>query len=291
MSASTPKDSWLVDSNGEMSLSLRYRGECLFREKSPYQTVEIFATETFGKVMAIDSMVMCTEADEAAYHESIVHVGMFSATDIRDVLVIGGGDGGTIRELLRHPGVERVTMVEIDDAVVRASKEHLPTLSCDFGHPKLDLRIDDGIAFVKNSPAEAFDLIIIDSSDPVGPAEGLFSESFYRDVCRCLRPNGIMTAQTESPIFNSRPFRELNQCLKTVFGKDKTHCYLVYIPTYPSGMWSFTYCAKGNLHPIANFDADRATAAATEWNLRYYNSNIHRAAFCLPTYIQQMIDG
>lgn len=281
---------WVTDSNGKMALSIHIKGDRLFKEDSPYQTVEVFDTHGNGKMLTIDRMVMCTEADEASYHEMIAHVPMQTHPEVKDVLVIGAGDGGTIRELVRYPDIERITMVEIDEAVVRASKQFLPTISSAFNHPKLNLLIDDGIKFVKNAADASYDLIIIDSSDPVGPSEGLFSKAFYEDVYRCLRPGGVVTVQSESPPFNPKAFVELNQCLKQVFGSDRVHCYLVFIPMYPTGMWSLTYCSKQGPHPIKNCDRDRAEQFAKEHNLRYYNADVHQAAFCLPTYVRQMID-
>jgi spermidine synthase len=215
---------------------------------------------------------------------------MLTDSNIKDVLVIGAGDGGTIRELVRYQNIETITMVEIDEVVVRAAKEFLPTISSAFDHPKLKLLIDDGIKFVKEAAENAYDLVIIDSSDPVGPSEGLFTKSFYQDVYRCLRPGGLVTVQSESPSFNPKAFVELNQCLKQVFGNDQVHCYLVFIPMYPSGMWSLTYCSKQGAHPLKNFQRDRAITFAREQNLSYYNADIHQAAFCLPTYIQKMLN-
>ncbi len=159
---------WVTDSNGNFAISIRLKGERLFHEVSPFQTVEVFDTHDRGKMLTIDRMVMCTEADEAAYHEMIAHVPMLTHPDVKDVLVIGAGDGGTIRELVRHQGIERITMVEIDEAVVRASKQFLPTISSALEHSKLNLLIDDGIEFVKNAADNSYDLVIIDSSDPVG---------------------------------------------------------------------------------------------------------------------------
>jgi spermidine synthase len=290
---STPQshpNEWLTDSNGQIALSVRVRGDRLFHQESPYQTVEVFETESCGRMLAIDSMVMCTEWDECAYHEMITQVPMLTMTDVKQVLVIGAGDGGTIRELMRHPGIEQVTMVEIDGAVVEASKQFLPTLSCQFDNPKLKLLIDDGIKFVHSAADATYDLIIIDSSDPVGPSEGLFSQSFYEQVHRCLRPGGVITVQSESPSFNPKAFSELNACLKEVFGQDFVHCYLVFIPTYPTGLWSLTYCSKQGPHPLNNFDAIKANAFAQEQGLRYYNAAVHQAAFALPTYIRSMIE-
>jgi spermidine synthase len=263
---------WVIDSNGKSALSIRIKGDRIFNEESPFQTVEVFDTHDRGKMLTIDRMVM------------------FANSSIKDVLVIGAGDGGTIRELMRHPGIERVTMVEIDEVVVRASKQFLPTISSALDHPKLNLLIDDGIKFVKEAKENAYDLVIIDSSDPVGPSEGLFTQSFYDDVFRCLRPGGVVTIQSESPLFHPDAFVDLNKCLKQVFGTDSVHPYLVFIPMYPTGMWSLTYCSKQGNHPLNNCDREKATQFTLEHGLRYYNPDIHQAAFALPGYIQKMIE-
>ena len=280
---------WVTDSNGNFAISIRLKGERLFHEVSPFQTVEVFNTHDRGKMLTIDRMVMCTEADEAAYHEMIAHVPMLTHNHVLDVLVIGAGDGGTIRELVRHQEIEAITMVEIDEAVVRASKQFLPTISSALEHPKLNLLIDDGIKFVKNANESSYDLVIIDSSDPVGPSEGLFTLEFYQDVYRCLRPGGVITVQSESPIFHQKAFVDLNQCLKQIFGNDSVHCYLVFIPMYPTGMWSLTYCSKAGVHPVENLDCEKAKQFAKEHKLRYYNAEIHKAAFALPEFIREMI--
>jgi spermidine synthase len=175
--------------------------------------------------------------------------------------------------------------------VVRASRDYLPTLSAGLDDPKLELIIGDGIDFVRQAPAETYDLIVVDSSDPVGPSEGLFSQAFYQDVYRCLRPGGVMTAQSESPRFNQRAFVELNHCLKDIFGVASVHCYLAFIPTYPTGMWGFSFCAKDDRHPVQDLDRDRAAQFAQAHHLQYYNAGIHQAAFCLPTAIDQMLNG
>jgi spermidine synthase len=282
---------WFTDRNENIALSIRHKGDRVFYEKSPYQTVEIFDTFEYGKMLTVDSMVMCSEKDEKAYHEMIIHVPMLAQPQIKDVLVIGGGDGGSVREILKHPQVESITMVEIDEAVVRASREFLPTLSSGLDDPKLKLIIGDGIDFVKNAPSASYDLIVVDSSDPVGPSEGLFSKTFYQDVYRCLRPGGLMTAQSESPRFNQKAFVDLNHCLKGIFGQDAVHCYLAFIPTYPTGMWGFSFCAKDGVHPVKDLDRDRATQFAQEHRLQYYNVGMHQAAFCLPTFIQNLLNG
>ncbi|MBE9140281.1 polyamine aminopropyltransferase [Nodosilinea sp. LEGE 07088] len=290
----TPKQSrsvWFTDKNDDIALSIRHKGDRVFREKSPYQTVEIFDTFAYGKMLTIDNMVMCSEKDENAYHEMIIHVPMLLNPAFKNVLVIGGGDGGSVREILRHPQVEHVTMVEIDEAVVRASKEFLPTLSGALEDPKLDLRIEDGIAFVANAPDASYDLIVVDSSDPVGPSEGLFSTAFYQQVYRCLKPGGAIAAQSESPRFNQRAFVDIHHCLKGIFGDETVFCYLAFIPTYPTGMWSFNYATKGAAHPLRGFDPARSAAFAAEHGLQYYNVGMHQAAFALPTFVQTMLNG
>jgi spermidine synthase len=290
----TPKYSrsvWFTDRNENIALSIRHKGDRLFREKSPYQTVEIFDTFEYGKMLAVDNMVMCTENDEKAYHEMIIHVPLVTNPQVKDVLVIGGGDGGSVREILRYPQIESVTMVEIDEVVVRASREFLPSLSSALDDPKLKLIINDGIAYVREAADASFDMIVIDSSDPVGPSEGLFSTDFYQDVYRCLRPGGVMTAQSESPRFNQAAFVDLNRCLKTIFKPEDVFCYLAFIPTYPTGMWSFAYCTKAGRHPVRDLDEVRSQQFAAGYGLQYYNSDMHRAAFCLPTFIQNMLNG
>lgn len=281
---------WFTDRDENIALSIRHKGKPLFKEKSPYQLVEIFDTYKYGRMLTVDKMVMCSERDEAAYHEMIVHVPMLANLDIKRVLVVGGGDGGSVREILKHPQVESVTMVEIDEAVIRASRQFLPSLSSCLDDPKLNLIIDDGIKFLEQADDESFDFVVIDSSDPVGPSVGLFSEDFYKDVYRCLKPNGIMSAQSESPRFNQAAFVDLVHCLQSIFGIANVHPYLAFIQTYPTGMWSFSYCSKQSRHPVASLDMEQAIAFTEKHDLKYYNSDVHGAAFCLPTFIKKMLN-
>lgn len=287
-----PKQSrsvWFTDRDDNIALSIRHKGDRLFREQSPYQLVEIFDTFKYGKLLAVDKMVMCSEQDETSYHEMIVHVPMLANPQIKNALIIGGGDGGSAREILRHESVESVTMVEIDEVVVRASREFLPSLSASLEDPKLNLIIGDGIDYVAKTADETFDFVVVDSSDPVGPSVGLFSPDFYRDVYRILTPSGVMTAQSESPQFNQKAFVDLNFCLRGIFGDRNVNPYLAFIQTYPTGMWSFTYASKQRRHPVKSLDKNKADLFSTQHNLRYYNSAIHQAAFCLPTFVKDML--
>ncbi|MGH1336646.1 MAG: polyamine aminopropyltransferase [Aureispira sp.] len=283
------RDVWFTDKDENIGLSLRHTGNLLYSANTPYQRVRVLESYAYGKTLVIDNMVMATEKDEFIYHEMIAHVPTFIHGAPKKILVIGGGDGGTIRELFKHECVEHITMVEIDEKVVEASTLHLPQLSCEFDNPKLDLRIQDGIAFLKECGTEQYDMIVIDGSDPEGPAKGLFSASFYKDVYRALKPNGVLNLQSEGPLFNTNAFLELNRCLKEIFGVDSVACYLAYISTYPTGMWSFTTAVKGaTLNPL-QFDLAAAAIFSEQEQLKYYTPEIHYAAYALPPFVKEML--
>jgi spermidine synthase len=286
---------WFTDKDDNQALSLRYTGEVLFDERNEFQRVRILDSISYGKMLAIDDMVMCTERDEYHYHEMITHPAMQAFESVsgpaKNILVIGGGDGGTIREVCKYIGVEKVTMVEIDEAVVRASKLHLPTIAREFSNPKVNLIIGDGIKFVAEAKADSYDVIIVDGSDPAGPAEGLFTADFYNNCKKALKTNGILVTQGESPMFHSETFVELNHCLKKVFSSNQVHTMLFHATTYPSGMWSIQMAVKGQYHPVKDFKKDKAQAfVSSAKDLRYYNEELHSAAFVLPTFVQKMLN-
>ncbi len=284
-----PRSIWITDKDENIALSLRASGGTLYDKTSEFQRVRVYQSYGFGRVLTIDNIIMCTEKDEGHYHEMIAHPAIFAHGNVENVLVIGGGDGGTVREVLRHPEIKKVTMVEIDELVVEASKLHLPKISSAFGDPRLDLRIEDGIKFVHDAPDETYDLVIVDGSDPVGPAEGLFSESFYRDVYRTLKPNGILVTQGESLMFNESVFLDLNACLKRIFGNDKVKVLLFSIATYPSGLWSFQIGTKNGVD-LTSFDENRVKEFVRTHNLIYYNEEVHRASFMLPNFAKRMLE-
>jgi spermidine synthase len=285
---STERSVWFTDKDENQALSLRYNGEVLFNEVSPFQQVRVFKTHAYGKMLAINNMIMCTERDEYHYHEMITHPIMQMHGNAKNVLVIGGGDGGTIRELFKYD-VEKITMVEIDDAVIRASKQHLPNVASEFNNPKLNLIVGDGIQFIKDAAQNSFDIIIVDGSDPVGPAKGLFTTEFYGNCRRALKDGGALITQGESPMFHEETFMELNRCLKDIFGKDQTHTMLFHATTYPSGMWSLQMGVKGHTHPVKNFNAEKARQFSSTKKLKYYNHELHTAAFSLPTFVRNML--
>ncbi len=261
----------------------------LFSESTPYQKVEVLETDTWGNMMTIDGMVMLSEKDEFVYHEMIAHPAMFAHPEPKRVLIIGGGDGGTAREVMRHPAVRHVDMVEIDEAVVRASKQFLPEVGA-FDDPRLHVHYEDGIRFVEQV-TDPYDVIIIDGSDPVGPAVALFSESFYRNCRKALSGQGVLTAQTESPWVGSYhpAIRNLFSLLKETF--EVSEMYLAFIPLYPAGMWSLAFASRG-IHPHDPDVSERVEKGTMRMGsaLRYYNRDIHHAAFALPGFVRDILE-
>ena len=279
---------WFTERDERIALSLKHHGR-LFSKKSDFQNVEIYNTEAYGNMLTLDGMVMTTEKDEYVYHEMISHIPMLTHPNPERVLVIGGGDGGTVREILKHEIVKEVVMVEIDGIVIDACKEHLPSIASALDHPKLNLLVEDGLNYIDECPSNSFDLIIVDSTDPIGPGEGLFTSEFYKKVHDRLTENGIMVTQSESPRFNTKVFQEIYQCYRGIFGKGNVHCYLAAIPTYPTGNWSFSYCSKGSTNPLA-MDYEKVKSFCAKHDLNYYNHQIHTAAFALPNYVQKLLN-
>ncbi|MEX0662540.1 MAG: polyamine aminopropyltransferase [Balneolaceae bacterium] len=259
----------------------------LFSEQSDYQLVEVYETDTWGNLMTIDGMVMLSERDEFVYHEMISHAALFTHPNPKRVLIIGGGDGGTAREVLKHPSVETVHLVEIDKTVVDASKLHFPGVG-DFDNPKQSTLYEDGIAFVKNVD-EPYDVIIIDGSDPVGPAEGLFEKEFFQYCYDALAEDGVLSAQTESPWVEA-----YHSSMKKVFGAlddlfPISKMYVSFIPLYPAGMWSMA-CASKKDDPLSDEVAERVKKGLKQLNgLKYYNEDIHRGSFALPNFVKDII--
>jgi spermidine synthase len=280
---------WFTDKDENQALSLRFTGDVHYDVKSPFQRVRILESYKYGKFLALDDMVMTTIEDEFHYHEMISHPAMFTHGNAKNILVIGGGDGGSVRELLRHEGVENVTMVEIDGEVIKACKEHLPQIAASFDDPKLDLKVEDGIAFIKTIAPETYDIIIVDGSDPVGPAEGLFSTEFYTNCYKALKNGGILVAQGESPKFNEKVFSELNHTLQGIFGENNAPVSLFFVPTYPTGMWSFQYGLKGANSPKKVSNVDEINSFVDAKGLRYYNSEIHVGSFATPNFVKQLL--
>ncbi len=280
---------WFTERNENIALSLKHSGERLYYYKSPYQKIEIYQTEAFGKIMVLDGNIVCAEEDEYVYHEMIAHVPAFAHTNPSKVLVIGGGDGGTVRELVRHEHIEKIDLVEIDEHVIKAAQQFLPELANSLNDKRVHIHINDGVEFVDGCPAESYDIVIIDSDDPKGPGEGLFTEKFYREIYRILKSDGIMITQSESPRFNQQIFKDVFQCYRNIFGENNVHCYLMYLPSFPSGMWSFSFSTKNHGGPFTNPNKDRINKFCSYNNLKYYSYDVHNASFVLPKFVQEML--
>jgi spermidine synthase len=256
--------------------------DILFSGKSDFQRIEVFDTEVFGKVLVLYGSIMISERDEFIYHEMITHVPLNVHPAPESVLVVGGGDGGTVREVLKHKDVKKVKVVEIDRMVVEVCKRFFPEISGGFDDPKVEIVYNDGARFMAET-GERFDVVIIDSSDPVGPAEVLFQRQFYENVYRKLKEDGIMVAQTESPFYDREAISKIYRSFKQIF--PIVSMYIASIPTYPSGLWSFGFCSK-RFHPIHDFRGTKVDCAS----LRYYNPDVHVASFKLPNFIKELVE-
>ena len=267
----------------KLRLGLKLK-KTLFTGQSEHQKVEVVETELLGKALLIDGLWMTSEGEEAAYHELIVHPALTTAPCIKRVLVIGGGDGGTVREVLRHPEVEQVDMVEIDGMVIEACKRYLPEIASGaWDDPRLNLMVGDGITYVKEADVEPYDVIIVDGSDPVGPAAGLFNKSFYEGCARVLTGEGVFVTQSESPQLFREVHLEMVRLLRDVFGQARPYYYPVLI--YGSGHWSLTYASR-SADPDAIYEA---RAVRLEAESQIYNRELHRGVFALPNYIKKAL--
>jgi len=280
---------WFTERNDNLALSLRHSGERLYYHKSLFQKIEIFQTEAFGKILVLDGKIVCAEEDEYVYHEMIAHVPVFSHPNPINVLVIGGGDGGTVRELLKHDSIQNIDLVEIDECVITAATTHLPDLSSSLYDNRVGIKVEDGVDFVKHCKSELYDIVIVDSDDPDGPSKGLFTERFYKDIHRVLKGEGIMITQSESPRYNQHIFKSVFQCYNTIFRSDQVYCYLMYLPSFPSGMWSFSFCSKGNLNPFDGLNEKIIKNFSSQNNLKYYSFDVHKAAFVLPRFVKDLL--
>ncbi len=258
----------------------------LHTEFSRLQRLDIIDTYEFGRIMLLDGFIMFTERDEFIYHEMIVHVPLFAHPDPKKVLIIGGGDGGSAREASRHSYLT-VDNVEIDEIVPKNSMEYTPFVGEGFKKPNVNLIIGDGIEYVKGKKS-IYDVVIVDSTDPFGPAEGLFNAEFYSNVKEILTDNGIVVAQAENAYYDARWMMRSVNNMRKAFGIDKVTIYQAAIPTYPSGCWAFSIAWKGDKHPKDSFDEKRFKELNLE--LKYYNPKIHKAAFVLPNYVRRILD-
>jgi len=268
-----------------VKLSIRIDKQ-LFSGQSEFQRIDVFDSPEFGRFLALDGYMMLTEKDEFIYHEMITHVPMAVHPKVKNVLVIGAGDGGVIRELTRYPEIETIDMVEIDPLVVEVCKKYLPQTSCRLNDPRLSIHYEDGLKFIRTCN-DCYDLIIVDSTDPFGPGEGLFTREFYGNCYKALREDGIMVNQHESPFYNQDAAACQRAHKRIVESFPISKVYQAHIPTYPSGHWLFGFASK-KYHPLNNL-------RVKEWKklhikTRYYTTNLHRGAFMLPKYVEDLLE-
>ena len=269
----------------DVKMSIRIDRQ-LHSEQSEFQRIDIFESKEFGRFLTLDGLMMLTEKDEFIYHEMITHVAMASNPDIKNVLVIGAGDGGTVRELARYNTIEHIDMVEIDERVVEVSKEFLQQTACSLDDPRVNIVYDDGLRFVRRKE-NCYDLIIVDSTDPFGPGEGLFTSEFYGNCFNALTENGILVNQHESPYYadEAKAMQRAHKRIREFFNVCRV--YQAHIPTYPSGHWLFGFASK-SIDPIA--------ADIEKWNslglkTRYYNTELHKGCFAIPNYVKELLDN
>ncbi len=255
----------------------------VYSYQSPYQRIDIFEHPEFGMVLVLDGITMFTEADEFMYHEMLVHIPLFTHPNPKRALIIGGGDGGSLREVLKHSSVEEAVLCEVDPYVIEAAKKYLKDMSIELDNPKTTIVNENGADFVKKH-RDYFDIIVVDSTDPTAGEGGhLFTKEFYVNCYSALREDGVFCAETEDPFYDKGWVAIAYNRISSVFPVAKM--YTSFMTTYPSGMWTYTLGSK-IMDPVDDFDANRVY----EFNapLRYYNAEIHTASFALPTFLREL---
>ncbi len=259
--------------------------EQLYSGKSDFQRIDVFESPEFGRFLTLDGFMMLTEKDEFIYHEMLVHVPMSVHPNVKKVLVIGAGDGGVLRELSQYPDIEAIDLVEIDEQVIDVCKKYLPQTACGFQDTRVRIHIADGLKFVR-SVENTYDLIIVDSTDPFGPGEGLFTKEFYGNCYSALREDGVMVNQHESPFYEEDCMAMQRAHKRITESFPISRVYQAHIPTYPSGHWLFGFASK-NYHPIRN--QRKNDFKKLKIQTKYYNENIHKGAFYLPNYVEELL--
>ena len=276
---------WFTEKHtADVKFSIRVDRQ-IYTGQSDFQRIDVFESKEFGRFLTLDGYMMLTERDEFIYHEMITHVPMAVHPAVRNVLVIGPGDGGVVRELTRYPALENIDMVEIDPLVVEVSKKYLPQTACRLNDERVHIYYEDGLRFVR-SKEDLYDLIIVDSTDPFGPGEGLFTKEFYGSCFKALKEDGIMVNQHESPFYPEDAVACQRAHKRIVESFPISRVYQAHIPTYPSGHWLFGFASK-KYHPVHDLDGAR-------WNLlgiktRYYTTRLHGGAFMLPAYVEELL--
>ena len=283
---SDQEHSWFTEQHDYSGSSIGFRVQRrLHAEQTPFQSIEIYESTDWGNVMVIDGCMMVTTRDNFLYHEMMSHPALFTHARAKRVVIIGGGDCGTLREVLKHPGVVRAVQCDIDEQVTRMAEKWFPEL-CDSNHdPRAQLLFDDGIAYMANCAADSVDIVIVDSTDPVGPAAGLFNRAFYESCFRALKADGILVQQSESPLVLLDLIRAMRgEMRKAGFASFQTLPFPQ--PCYPTGWWSCTLARKAG-----GFDFRASDARAKAFDSKYYSADIHAGAMALPPFVAAALDA
>lgn len=277
---------WFSDEHTDhVKLSIRVDRQ-LFSAQSEFQRIDVLESREFGRILVADGDLMLTEKDEFIYHEMISHVPMAVHPNVERVLVIGGGDGGVVRELIKYDTIETIDVVEADPLMVEVCRKYFPQIASSLSDPRVSIFHEDGLRFVR-SKTDAYDLIIIDSPNPFGSNEGLFTKEFYGNCYNALHEDGIMINQNESPFYAEEAFQCQRMHKRIIESFPISRIYQAHIPSYPSGHWLFGFSSK-KYHPIDDLDG-------VKWNLRgirtkYYLPRLHRGVFALPAYVEELVE-
>lgn len=278
-------DFWFSEAHTpNVKISIRVDKQ-LYSGQSEFQRIDVFESPEFGRFLTLDGYMMLTEKDEFIYHEMITHVPMAVHPSVKNVLIIGAGDGGVVRELTQYPEIENIDMVEIDRQVVEVCREFLPKTACKLDDHRVHIYYEDGLRFIR-SKENIYDLIVVDSTDPFGPGEGLFTREFYGNCYKALNDTGILINQHESP-FYPEDAAACQKAHRNILGSfPLSRVYQAHIPTYPSGHWLFGFASK-KYHPLKDLDEDRWNARGIK--CRYYTTTLHKGAFYIPAYVEELL--
>ncbi|MHB1679067.1 MAG: polyamine aminopropyltransferase [bacterium] len=278
-------EAWFSENQtGNFGIKIRIKS-ILYHKNSDFQEISVYDTYEFGKMLVLDNAVMFTDSNEFIYHEMLSFVPLFAHKKPENILIIGGGDGGIIRECLKNNFVKHIDLVEIDNEVIKVSKKFFPQIASQIDNKKVSVKLEDGIKYLK-TVNNTYDIIIVDSTDPVGPAEGLFTEDFYKSAYNALKEDGIFAAQTESPFFNKKLIKDVNRIINNIY--KISMMYYAMIPVYPSGLWSFTVGSKKYQPNKINEAYKNIDLSSLE--LKYYSPEIHISSFILPKFIKELLN-
>jgi spermidine synthase len=282
----TQQQQWFDERHDYAGSSIGFRvNQKLHAEQTPFQSIEIWDTTDWGKLMVIDGCTMVTTRDNFLYHEMMSHPALFTHPRAKRVVIIGGGDCGTLREVLKHDEVESAIQVEIDERVTRLAEKYFPELCESNNDPRAQLLFIDGIKWMAECEAESLDIVIVDSTDPIGPAEGLFNEAFYRSCLKALRHGGILVQQSESPLAHLPLLKNIRKAMKGA-GFQAMRTLTFPQPCYPTGWWSATLARKG----VDLEDFRERGAEMKQFPTRYYNAQIHKAALAMPEFLKEALE-